>query len=318
MKKLLLLLTIFPFLAFGQVKKMYREALRTSNLKERISILNEAIKLEPQYYDAIFQRGLAKNNLGDYRGAIADYSRIIINKQDANTFFNRGNAKYSLQDFSGAKADYAKAYFLDDDFIDALYSLACVKLDLGEFENAITDFSKILKIAPDFAKVYILRGHARKALKDYEIALKDYNTAILIEPSIESYYNRGIFFMELNYLKEAKNDLSIVLRADKNNAYSYFYRGAVNLFLGLYDDAASDFKKAKDFDTMDFDTYLGLAMAYQKLGSLEQASVYLKKANSIIAPGEAINTIEDYKYTFWHQNYYHYFNNSINAIVKAQ
>lgn len=128
MKKLLALLLLLPLLNFAQVKKLYRQALRTSNLEERISILNEIIKQDPKNLDAIFQRGIAKNDLGNYRGAIVDYSRIIVENPEADTFFNRGNAKYSLQDLPGAKQDYAKAYMLDDNFIDALYSLACVKL----------------------------------------------------------------------------------------------------------------------------------------------------------------------------------------------
>lgn len=318
MKKLLALLLLLPLLNFAQVKKLYRQALRTSNLEERISILNEIIKQDPKNLDAIFQRGIAKNDLGNYRGAIVDYSRIIVENPEADTFFNRGNAKYSLQDLPGAKQDYAKAYMLDDNFIDALYSLACVKLDLGEFESAITDFNIVLKNAPNFARAHILRAHAYKATEKLDKALEGYTTAIVLEPSIDSYYNRALFFMEINYFKEAKRDFSIVLRADRNNAYSYFYRGAINLFLGKFEDAISDFTKANQFDTTDFDTYLGLAMAYNKLNNTQLSLINLKKANRIISPKQTINSIDDYENTYWHQHYYYFFNNNINDINKKR
>ncbi|KJD33455.1 hypothetical protein PK35_06255 [Tamlana nanhaiensis] len=297
---------------------MYRQALRTSNLEERISILDAIIKEEPNHYDAIFQRGIAKNDLGDFRGAIVDYSRIIIEKPEADTYFNRGNSKYSLQDLPGAKQDYAKAYMLDDDFIDALYSLACVKLDMGEFENAITDFTKILKEAPNFARVYILRGHAYSALENHKNAMADYNAAIYLEPSVDSYFSRATFFMDIKYYLEAKRDLSVVIRADRNNAYSYFYRGAANLFIGKFENALTDFTKVLEFDATDFDAYLGLAMCHFRLNNFDLAKSNFEKANNIISPNAPINSIEVYKNTYWHKNQYFYFNNNVNALMKLE
>ena len=36
------------------------------------------ISEEPKNLDAYFHRAIAKNDLGDYRGAIVDYSKIIV------------------------------------------------------------------------------------------------------------------------------------------------------------------------------------------------------------------------------------------------
>jgi len=44
-------------------------------------------------------KGNAKVNLGDYRGAIQDYSKAIeLNPNDAEAYYNRGNAKVNLGD----------------------------------------------------------------------------------------------------------------------------------------------------------------------------------------------------------------------------
>ena len=54
-------------------------------------------------YDEYFKRGISKNSLQDYKGAIEDYSKAIRLKADfAVAYYNRGFSKYSLQDFSGA------------------------------------------------------------------------------------------------------------------------------------------------------------------------------------------------------------------------
>lgn len=317
MKKILLLIiVILPLLSFGQTKKVLRKALRTTDLNEKIKLLNQVIEEEPKNLDAYFHRAITKNDLGDYGGAIVDYSRIIVEEPDADTYFNRGNSKYSLKDFVGAKEDYAKAFMQDENFIDALYSLACVKLDLDENESAIKDFSSVIKLVPDNANVYTLRALAYKSIEQYTNALKDYSTAISIQPDANNFYNRGAFLMEINYYKEANGDLTTSLKLNKNNAYAYFYRGASNLLLGHFNDAILDFSEAIKFDAIDFDSYLGLSMAYLKINDTENAKLNLEKANTIIISSKSASSIQDYNNTYWFQNQYYYFNNAINSLNK--
>ncbi len=319
MKKLLLLILItFPLLSFGQAKKVYRQALRTTDLNEKIKLLNQVIAEEPKNLDAYFYRAIAKNDLGNYRGAIVDYSKIIVEEPDADTYYNRGNSRYSIKDLTGAKEDYAKAYMLDKNFIDALYSLACVKLDLGENESAIKDFTSVLKEAPRNSSVYTLRATAYKALEQFTNALNDYSAAVFVDPSADSYYNRGVFFMNIKYYKDANGDLTRSLKFNKNNAYAYFYRGASNLLLGDFNAAITDFSEAIKFDAMDFDAYLGLAMAYQKINDTANAKLNFDRANSIIIPKEKASSIEQYNHTYWVQNQYYYFNNSLNILAKIE
>ena len=55
-------------------------------------------------------RGIAKYELGDNKGAIADYNKAIeFNPKDGLAYFNRGYAKYELGDLEGACLDWGKA-----------------------------------------------------------------------------------------------------------------------------------------------------------------------------------------------------------------
>lgn len=317
MKKLLItLIAIIPLLSFGQANKLFRKATRSSDLNEKIELLTQVIKLEPKNLDAYFQRAVAKNDLGDFGGAIVDYSKIIVSEPDADTYYNRGNSRYSLKDFTGAKEDYAKAFMLDEQFIDALYSLACVKFDLEEYEDAISDFSTVIKMAPDQPKTYILRASAYNSLEKYEKALIDYTRAILIEPNSNNYYNRGAFYMGINYFQKANIDLSAAIALNKNNAYAYFYRGTSNLLLGIYIDAIADFSMALKFDSTDFDAYLGLALTYYKANDYENAKLHFNRANEILSINKEITTIEQYSNTYWYHNQYYFFNQTISQLVK--
>jgi len=157
-KKLFLFLITLPILLFSQASKLYRKAIKTTDLSTKIKLLDEAITLDANYLDAYFLRALTKNDIGDYNGAIIDYSKIILKKPDADSYFNRGNSRFSLKDLVGAKTDYENAYALDPNFIDALYSLACVKFDLSNYEEAIKDFDKLLKLNPNIPDAYMLRA----------------------------------------------------------------------------------------------------------------------------------------------------------------
>ncbi|AUS06011.1 tetratricopeptide repeat protein [Pseudotamlana carrageenivorans] len=317
MKKLLFTLWIaLPLLTFGQASKLYRQALRSSDLSERISLLNEVIKLEPKNLDAYFQRALAKNNSEDFYGAIVDYSKIIAEQPDADSYYNRGNSRYSVKDYAEAKEDYAKAYLLDDSFIDALYSLACVRLDLEEYDKAIKDFDKVIKKIPGQPKTYILRATAYKALENYQKAFNDYSTAILIEASPENFYERGVFFMDVTRYQEAHNDFTKSIILDDNNPFAYFYRGASSLFLKKDANSVTDFEKVLKFDSNDFDAHLGLAMAYLNLNDKVKAKYHFNKANNILNLGANISSIEAYSDTYWFQHQYFFFNKAITELVK--
>jgi tetratricopeptide (TPR) repeat protein len=71
---------------------------------------NSFVQLAVIFAVSYFNRGSAKYNLQDYRGAIADYNKAIQLKPDyADAYINRGVAKYSLKDKNGACLDWSKA-----------------------------------------------------------------------------------------------------------------------------------------------------------------------------------------------------------------
>lgn len=307
-KRITLLLILLPLTFFGQANKLFRQALKATDLNQKIALYNQVIELEPENLDAYFYRGIAKNDLGDYYAAIVDYSKIIVAKPDADTYFNRANSRYSLKDLEGAKEDYKKAIEMDPYFVDALYSLACTNFDLGDFELALTNFNKVIKIQPYHQNAYHLRARIYSDLKDHKKALQNYSMAILITPSADSYYNRGVYLMEINYYKKANSDLSKSIRLNGNNGFAYFYRGASQLLLGKFKNSISDFSTALKYDDLDFDAMIGLSIAYYKLNEFNLTKLYLDKAIKILETNnETKKGIDLFENTYWYQNQYYYF-----------
>ncbi len=312
----ILILLILNASSYGQANKLLRLASKTTDLNEKIDLYSKVLELEPKNLDAYFYRGLAKNDLGDYSGAIVDYSKIIVEEPDADTFYNRGNSRYSLRDYTGAQEDYQSAYQLDANFLDALYSLGCVKYDIGDFEGSIKDFTTLIIAIPNQTKFYYHRALAYIALEKYPLALNDYSLAILTDSSADSYYNRAVFYLDINYYDKAITDFSISLKLNENNSYAYFYRGTSLLFLGKYMEAITDFNSVLKFDALDFDAMLGLTICYSKLNDLTNAKFYFDKANSILSIDKSAKDVENYRNTYWYQNQFFFFKETFRDLSK--
>lgn len=303
---------IISLTVFGQARKLIRQAGRASDLKTKIELYSQALKLEPENLDALFYRALAKTEQGDLSGAIVDYSKIILIKPDPDTYFNRGNIRYSLKEFEGAKEDYKKAFELDPQFVDALFSLACVEFDMQEYKSAIDNYTKVAALNPYYPKVFTLRASAYNALEDYKKAILDYTTAVLMSGTPEAYLDRGRCFLGINYYKEAYIDFNKAAKLDSSNSYAYFYRGTAALLLGGFDDAVSDFKKALSFDSEDFDALLGLAITYLRQGDTNYAKLNFQKAKEVLEVTS--DDPEAYANTFWYQNQYFFFANKLKEL----
>lgn len=314
-KHITLILLVLPVLLFGQANKYFRQALKTEDLNERIALLTKVIALDSDKLDAYFYRGIAKNDIGDFSGAIVDYSKIIISQPDADTYFNRGNARYSLEDFEGAKNDYKEAIKIDPLFLDAIYSLGCANFDLEDYTEAIDVFTQLLEIESYYPKAYTLRAMAFEHQNKYKQAAKDYSLAVFLAPSAVTYYNRGVFLLHINYFKKAKNDLSKAIKLNDNNSFAYFYRGVTHLLLGKYKNAVPDFETALKFDALDFDAMLGASMTYYGLSDLKRAKLYFEKAKAILSTSENTKTgIQLFENTFWYKNQLYFFTEMVKSL----
>ena len=147
MKKLILFLVVFNLITFGQTAEEYND------------------------------KGIAKYNLKDYTGAIADFNKTIqLNPDYVVAYFNRGFAKHSLKDYTGAISDYNKTIQLNPDYADAYYYRGNAKTYLNDWAGAIADYNKAIQLKPDFANAYNSRGDAKISLKDWT-ACKDWTKA---------------------------------------------------------------------------------------------------------------------------------------------
>ena len=192
-----------------------------------IADFDKAIGINPEYADAYFCRGLAKNNLED-SGITTDkqvnYPEVIVRNAEKSVK-KVSETNFQIKDYEGVIADYDTAIKINPRHSNAYYRRGLVKMvfqdrwetmkylmqnnpkvsgdldfpnnEYGEsdkffknYASAITDFDKALEINPLFANAYYHRGLARFYCNDISGAMIDWNKAIKIDPIYKDIYRR--------------------------------------------------------------------------------------------------------------------------------
>ncbi|KST65182.1 tetratricopeptide repeat protein [Mastigocoleus testarum] len=145
-----------------QVPNNPENHLEISQAKEIIQGIN------PEDVDAYKNRGNNRYDLGDYRGAILDYTRIIELDPDPEIYVKRGDAYYDFGDKKAAIADYTEAIQINPDNAATYNKRGDIFYELEDKEAAITDFQKAAEIYQQQGKL-TEHKQAREKILDLEI-----------------------------------------------------------------------------------------------------------------------------------------------------
>jgi len=220
------------------------------NYKQAIKNYNKAIEsisLSQIYYD----RGIAKIQVGDDRGAIEDFDNSIMlcasNASDA--YYWRGKIKYrKLGDKVGALDDFNKAIELKPDQGDYYESRAALQDDY----DALQDLNKAVELDPSDATKYLLRGMSKAKMEDRRGAIQDISTALNLEGKIptgmlaSAYALRGEIRMILREYKDAVTDFDNVINLNPSDGEAFYARGCAKAELGRIEDGDLDIQKARE------------------------------------------------------------------------
>lgn len=199
-----------------------------TDLNEKIAFLTEAIRLKPEFLFAVYDnRGSARDEKGDFDGAIQDFTEAIRLKPDdcvaflnrgiswskkgqpdlsirdlteclkhcpnvSQAFLYRGIVRYHKGDLNGARQDYGHAIRLQPTDPRAFFHRANIHAENRAFDLAIQDLTECLRLQPGQPLAFFNRGNAWLGKKIYRNAIADYNECIRLKPGYAAaYQNRG-------------------------------------------------------------------------------------------------------------------------------
>ena len=290
---------------FEQAELAYLSGRYTDALDQ----YNRGLVIDAGYYNAYPQRAAVKERLGDWKGAVTDYS-IYLDRfpENMEARFSRGLARYQGRQFSFAIDDFRqllsappggetqtifyrqslqgggtdRIISAQGSIRDYIYNyIGLAAYELKHYAEAIASFDSAIRINPREPDYFVHRGLARQGSGDSDGAERDYNKALELNPDhAVAYHNLGV-------LRSGRGDKSageLLDRAIENNphlSYTYLERGYYRLEKGDYTGALLDYTKALEIDPDAADSWVNRGLVKEKLNDHAGAYADFTKAIAI-------------------------------------
>jgi len=120
----------------------------------------------------------------DYIGAMAAFATALrLSPDAADVIYDRGLAREGLGENHLALADFTEAVRLDPDDVRFHVSRGQIDFLLKDYAGAVAEFDAAVRLAPDSAAGYSLRGEANAARGRDDEALDDFGGALALDPA---------------------------------------------------------------------------------------------------------------------------------------
>jgi tetratricopeptide (TPR) repeat protein len=165
----------------------------------------KALKFNPEDIDLNYFLGICRNNVGDYKGAMASFAKILeIEPWNIPTKLKMAVTFYNLNMWENAQEIYSAILGKNPGFADVHYHLGLCFLSQGKIQQAAESFSSALEINPDYIDARLKLGVTQICLKQFDDALNNLETIIQKHPGYaDVYYFIGIIKEKTDEKKQA-------------------------------------------------------------------------------------------------------------------
>lgn len=201
-------------IAYNDLGSYYQELGKIDLAKKN---LDEALKLNPNFSEALINRSDIYRVLNKIDSAIMDGNRAVkVSKGDPDAHMNRGIA----------------------------YSIA------EKNDSALKDFMIVIREQPENARAYNNLGNLYMIKEMPDSALSNYNMALKFDPGfLDVLNNRGLAYLKLGNNEAAIKDFTIAITNDPNVANNYYFRMQAFENMKRYQDALADAALAQKLGT---------------------------------------------------------------------
>jgi uncharacterized protein (TIGR02466 family) len=222
-------------------------ALNNGQLAQAENLAKGLIQAHPGVFILHHVLALALDGQQKFTEAVASYKNALkIQPNTPDLLFNLGIALTNLNKLDEAISTYQQSVKIKPDFFEAYGNLGTILQRLGDLDEAIKNYQKGLKINPQDARGYFNLGTALRDKGDLQAAIESYQKAIQLFPNYtDAHNNLGETLRDFGDMEAAvKNYLgALALNAAHPNAN---YNMAEFLYLAKkYDDAIPYFERSQ-------------------------------------------------------------------------
>jgi tetratricopeptide (TPR) repeat protein len=158
----------------------------TADTAKAISSFQTVIEIEPGYYDAHIQLGnieaARKNKI-----ALQYYNNALrLQPGSTEALYDRGLLLQNMGEIDKAIEDYTAILKLDGGYADAHYNLGYIDLAYKkDYKSAIIHFTNAIQVNDKYAEAFYNRGLCYEFMGDKKSAEKDFRQALDIVPTFK-------------------------------------------------------------------------------------------------------------------------------------
>ena len=195
---------------------------------------NQAAILDPSFYPAIRNRGLAAKELSNYEDCIHDLTLAIEHQLgDSRVFQSRGSCYLDTKQYELAKEDFRKVLTLEPQHKLATFGLGRTFLMLQMFDSAIHYMDQVITIDPGYTQALEVKAIAYTGLSKFDTSNLIMTRAIELGASGSiRFFIRGLNYYHKeeyhNAIKEFEKSLELLpndAELRQYLAYSYLFLG---------------------------------------------------------------------------------------------
>ena len=242
-----------------------------------------AIRIKPDYVDALYNLGNIFKDDGRIDDAIKSYEKVIeINPGYDDAQFNLGVSLQILGQVDKAIDHYEKALLSVPDNTGIRINLGFIFQSLGNPDDAIEEYKKVLEIDPNQLIVLNNLGACLKELGEMNQAIEYFEKALEIDPNYaEAHFNLGYVYQDLGEIKQA---ILCYEKAVVINNYPMAYQSLSHLKKYEPNDnqiiqMQSLLKSGNLSQSEKINICLALANIYEKFGNQVEFFNYLNEGN---------------------------------------
>ena len=270
---------------------------------EAIRIFNEIITERPEYARARYRLGEIYLERRENAKVLEQTVELLkINDNDAEALMLRARVRLQENKTEDGVRDLEEVLKKQPTQKDALFYMTQARLALGQIEQAQAFIGDLEKYHPNFLKTKLLKIQASFAGGEPETALRQANELLgalknsypnqetdaltLEELRVRALTARGLAYLELGKLPEARTDLQTVLNQSPKSSAAMVNVAKVAVAGKNLSEASALYEKALTADAKNFDALNGLVNIFIKQKQFEMATARVNRVIEAAAQTE--------------------------------
>ncbi len=210
-----------------------------------ISLFTQILYYYPKTMTPYRNRGNYYRDHGMSKKALADYSKALSLKEEAEMYNSRAKLYFSKNKIKSAISDYKNAIRLNPKKGEYLINLGATYAKAEQYDKAFESINKGMQLSPNNTNGFLNRSIMYMMRGEYEKQIKDLKAYLKVEPdSPDIWFEMGRAYMMLRRFDEALDAFNHAIHLDRKGIYLH-ERAKVNTSLGHLQAAIKDAREAQ-------------------------------------------------------------------------